>query len=68
MFNCEFCRQTSKSGEVSQTIVTKRKKVLYGLFDKNKNQVGKKLGWEVIKEQRACNKCYALYTQKAKGE
>ena len=68
MFVCKFCGLTSKSREASNTIVTKKRKVLYGLFDKNQNQLGKKLGWEIAQEAKACKKCEKNYNEVEKGE
>lgn len=67
MFVCQFCKTKSKSGEPSNTIVTKKRKVLYGLFDKSENQVGKKLGWEIVSEVKICKSCENDYI-KTKGE
>jgi hypothetical protein len=68
MFVCDFCGLTSKSGETSYSIVTRRRKVLYGLYDKNQNELGKKLGWEIIKESKACTQCNIAFLQSNKGE
>lgn len=57
MFICESCRKPSKSGKPSHILVTRKRKVLYGLFDKNQNQIGKKLGWEIVQETKVCNTC-----------
>ena len=68
MFVCGSCQGRSKSGEPSHNIVTKKRKVLYGLYDKNQNQLGKKLGWEAIQELQVCGQCNTCYLQTEKGE
>lgn len=57
MFICHLCNDVSKPGELSNNLVLKKRKVIYGLMDKNGNQVGKNLGWEVVKEVKVCQKC-----------
>jgi len=68
MFVCELCQGLSKSGEPSHGVVSRKRKILYGLYDKNKNQLGKKLGWEIIQELQVCSKCNARHLQIEKGE
>jgi hypothetical protein len=63
MYYCQKCKKLSKSGESTNTVVTKKRpKQYWGFrFNKDRNMEEKVMlgeGWEIVSEEKQCKRCF----------